>query len=124
MFETKVNGHTDVETVEKPDYGGGATPLDPPTVDIPEYEGGVVPLDPPIVDKPVLKIPEEPTLASKPELIPESKPTPEVLGKPVVTAQVKRLANTGSETSNVAVLGCGALIARIALAVRKRQNEK
>ena len=81
-------------------------------------------LDSLIVDKPELKIPEEPTLASKPELIPESKPTPEVPGKPVVTAQVKRLANTGSETSNAAVLGFGALITGIALAVRKRQNEK
>ena len=56
MFETKVDGYADVKTVEKPDYDGGATPLDPPTVDIPEYKGGVVPLDPPIVDKSELKI--------------------------------------------------------------------
>ena len=142
-------------TVEKPDYNGGATPLDPPTVDIPEYQGGVVPLDPPIVDKPEfeggvvpldppivekpeLKIPEDPTPAPKPESMPEVKPTPapkpeptpevkptpEVPGKPVASAQVKRLANTGGETSNAAVLGFGALIAGIALAVRKRQNEK
>ena len=128
-------------SVDKPEYEGGATPLDPPTVDIPEYEGGVVPLDPPIVDKPEfeggvvpldppivekpeLKIPEDPTPAPKPELMPEPKPTPEVPGKPVMTAQVKRLANTGNETSNAAVLGFGALIAGIALAVRKRQNEK
>ena len=131
----------DTPIVEKPDYDGGVTPLDPPTVDIPEYEGGVVPLDPPIVDKPEfeggvvpldppivekpeLKIPEQPTSAPKPEPMPEPKPTPEVPGKPVMTAQLKRLANTGSETSNAAVLGFGALIAGIALAVRKRQNEK
>ena len=131
----------DTPIVEKPDYDGGVTPLDPPTVDIPEYEGGVVPLDPPIVDKPEfeggvvpldppivekpeLKIPEKPTSAPKPEPMPEPKPTPEVPGKPVMTAQLKRLANTGSETSNAAVLGFGALIAGIALAVRKRQNEK
>ena len=112
--------------VEVPEYEGGATPLDPPTVDIPEYEGGVVPLDPPIVDKPELKIPEEPAPAPKSE----AKPTPKVPEKevepvkPVVTAQVKRLANTGSETSNAAALGFGALIAGIALAVRKRQKEK
>ena len=128
-------------TVEKPDYNGGATPLDPPTVDIPEYEGGVVPLDPPIVDKPEfeggvvpldppivekpeLKIPEDPTPAPKPEPMPEPKPIPKIPGKPVASAQVKRLANTGSETSNAAVLGFGALITGIALAVRKRQNEK
>ena len=124
--------------VEVPEYEGGATPLDPPTVDIPEYEGGVVPLDPPIVDKPELKIPEEPAPAPhpepipepKPEPMPEPKPTPKVPEKeiepvkPVVTAQVKRLANTGSETSNAAALGFGALIAGIALAVRKRQKEK
>lgn len=128
-------------SVDKPEYEGGATPLDPPTVDIPEYEGGVVPLDPPIVDKPEfeggvvpldppivekpeLKIPREPTPAPKPELMPVPKPTPEVSVKPAVTAQMKRLANTGSETSNAAVLGFGALIAGIALAVRKRQNKK
>ena len=128
--------------VEVPEYEGGATPLDPPTVDIPEYEGGVVPLDPPIVDKPELKIPEEPAPAPhpepipepapapKPEPMPEPKPTPKAPEKevepvkPVVTAQVKRLANTGSETSNAAALGFGALIAGIALAVRKRQKEK
>ena len=112
--------------VEVPEYEGGATPLDPPIVDKPEFEGGVVPLDPPIVDKPELKIPEEPAPAPKPE----PKPTPKVPEKevepvkPVVTAQVKRLANTGSETSNAAALGFGALIAGIALAVRKRQKEK
>ena len=116
--------------VEVPEYEGGATPLDPPIVDIPEFEGGVVPLDPPIVDKPELKVPDEPTPAPKPEPMPESKPTPKApekeveLVKPVAVAQVKRLANTGNETSNAAALGFGALIAGIALAVRKRQKEK
>ena len=37
-------------------------------------------------------------------------------------AEVKRLANTGSETSNSAAAGFGALIAGIALAVRRRQK--
>ena len=119
-----------------------------PTVDKPEFEGGVVPLDPPVVDIPELKIPEEskpqpepspaptptpesqPAPAPQPEPMPESKLTPKAPEKavepvkPVVTAQVKRLANTGSETSNAATLGFGALIAGIALAVRKRQKEK
>ena len=84
------------------------------------------------MDKPELKVPEEPTPAPKPEPMPEPqpepmpepKPTPKVPGKPIMTAQAKRLANTGSETSNAATLGFGALIAGIALAVRKRQNEK
>ena len=97
-----------------------------PTVNKPEFEGGIVPLDPPIVDKPELKVPEEPTPAPKPESMPEPKaPEKEVEPvKPVAAVQVKRLANTGSETSNAAALGFGALIAGIALAVRKRQNEK
>ena len=95
-----------------------------PTVDKPEFEGGVVPLDPPIVEKPELKILEEPTPESQPEPMPEPKSTPVEPVKAVVTAKVKHLANTGSETSNVAVLGFGALIAGIALAIRKRQNEK
>ena len=110
--------------VEVPEYEGGATPLDPPIVDIPEFEGGATPLDPPIVEKPELKIPEEPTPVPKLETMSVPKPTPEVPVKPAVTAQMKHLANTGSETSNAAVLGFGALIAGIALAVRKRQNEK
>ena len=96
------------------------------------------------MDKPELKIPEEPVPAPQPEPSPEPQPaptpqpeptpemkptpkTPEKVvepAKPVATAQVKRLANTGSETSNAMVLGFGALIAGIALAVRKRQNEK
>ena len=42
---------------------------------------------------------------------------------PKVKASVKRLANTGSETSNSAATGFGALIAGIALAVRRRQKE-
>ena len=134
----------DPPTVDIPEYEGGVVPLDPPIVDKPEFEGGVVPLDPPIVDKPELKIPEEPVPAPQPEPSPEPQPaptpqpeptpemkptpkTPEKVvepAKPVATAQVKRLANTGSETSNAATLGFGALIAGIALAVRKRQNEK
>ena len=114
----------DPPIVDKPEFKGGVVPLDPPIVDKPEFEGEVVPLDPPIVEKPELKVPGQPTPAPKPEPMPEPKPTPEVPGKPVITAQVKRLANTGSETSNAAVLGFGALIAGIALAVRKRQNEK
>lgn len=84
------------------------------------------------MDKPELKVPEESTPAPEPqpaptpqpEPMPEPKSTPKVPGKPVMTAQAKRLANTGSETSNAAVLGFGALIAGIALAVRKRQKEK
>ena len=95
-----------------------------PQVEVPEYEGGATPLDPPIVEKPELKIPEEPTPVPKLETMSVPKPTPEVPVKPAVTAQMKHLANTGSETSNAAVLGFGALIAGIALAVRKRQNEK
>ena len=38
-------------------------------------------------------------------------------------AQVKRLANTGSETSNTAAAGFGVLLAGIAAAIRKRRKE-
>ena len=122
--------------LEVPEYKGGVSPIEPPVLEVPEFEGGVVPLDPPIVDKPGLKIPEEPASAPHPEPTPQPAPTPQPEPtpkapekavepvKPVVTAQVKRLANTGSETSNAAILGFGALIAGIALAVRKRQKEK
>ena len=116
----------DPPTVDKPEYEGGVVPLDPPTVDKPEYEGGVVPLDPPTVDKPELDIPEEPAPAPKPETKPEPK-TPgkeNVPGQPGASAQVKRLANTGSETNNMAAVGFAALVAGIALAVRKRQREE
>ena len=41
----------------------------------------------------------------------------------VVKDEFKRLANTGSETTNSAAAGFGALIAGIALAVRRRQNK-
>lgn len=46
-------------------------------------------------------------------------------GKPVdtVKAGLKRLANTGDETSNTATAGFGALIAGIAVAVRRRQQK-
>ena len=110
--------------LEVPEYKGGVSSAEPPVLEVPEYEGGVVPLDPPIVDKPEIKIPEEPALAPQPEPTPKAPEKAVEPVKPVVTAQVKRLANTGSETSNAAVLGFGALIAGIALAVRKRQQEK
>ena len=62
--------------------------------------------------------------------MPEPQPTPKVPEKevepvkPVVTAQVKRLANTGSETNNMAAVGFATLVAGIALVVRKRQREE
>ena len=51
--------------------------------------------------------------------------TPEVPSETTVQpkAQVKRLANTGSETTNTAAAGFGVLLAGIAAAVRKRKKE-
>ena len=60
----------DAETVEIPEYNGGATPLDPPIVEIPEYEGGVVPIDPPVVEIPEYKggvAPIDPPVVEIPE---------------------------------------------------------
>ena len=112
----------DPPTADKPEYEGGIVPLDPPTVDKPEYEGGVVPLDPPTVDKPELDIPEEPAPEPQPE--PKTPGKENVPGQSGASAQVKRLANTGSETNNMAAVGFAALVAGIALAVRKRQREE
>ena len=109
-------------SVEKPEHEGGVVPLDPPTVDKPEYEGGVVPLDPPTVDKPELDIPEEPIPAPQPE--PKTPGKENVPGQPGTSVQVKRLANTGSETNNMVAVGFATLVAGIALAVRKRQREE
>ena len=68
--------------------------------------------------------PEKPEKPGKP-MDPNSpvKPEGERGSVGVVKSQVKRLANTGSETTNSAAVGFGALIAGIALAVRRRQKE-
>ncbi|WP_314085539.1 SIALI-17 repeat-containing surface protein [uncultured Gemella sp.] len=68
---------------------------------------------------------------SNPEPKPEQMPAPKTPKKEITPGQlgtliqVKRLANTGSETSNVAnTVGFAALVAGTALAVRKRQREE
>ena len=68
--------------------------------------------------------PEKPGKPGKP-MDPNSpvKPEGERGSVGVVKSQVKRLANTGSETTNSVAVGFGALIAGIALAVRRRQKE-
>ena len=56
---------------------------------------------------------------------PNSPAKPEGERSPVdiVKSQFKRLANTGNETTNTAAAGFGALIAGIAVAVRRRQKK-
>ena len=115
------------ETPEKPEKPG--TPETPKTPEKPENPE--TPGTPETPEKP--ENPETPGTPGTPE-------TPEKPGKPmdpnspvkpegergsvgVVKSQVKRLANTGSETTNSAAVGFGALIAGIALAVRRRQKE-
>ena len=51
------------------------------------------------------------------------KVTPQVTTPAEVKEPVRRLANTGSETTNSAAAGLGALIAGVALAVRRRKKE-
>ena len=53
-----------------------------------------------------------------------AKPEGERSPVDVVKSQFKRLANTGNETTNTAAAGFGALIAGIAVAVRRRQKKK
>ena len=133
------------ETPEKPEKPG--TPETPNTPEKPEKPG--TPETPNTPEKPEKPgtpgAPETPEKPENPETpgTPETPEKPEKPGKPgkpmdpnspvkpegergsvgVVKSQVKRLANTGSETTNSAAVGFGALIAGIALAVRRRQKE-
>ena len=130
------------KTPEKPEKPG--TPETPKTPEKPENPE--TPGTPETPEKP--ENPETPGMPETPEK-PENPETPgtsetpekpENPGKPmnpnspvkpegergsvgVVKSQVKRLANTGSETTNSVAVGFGALIAGIALAVRRRQKE-
>ena len=133
------------ETPEKPEKPG--TPETPNTPEKPEKPG--TPGAPETPEKPenpeTPGTPETPEKPENPETpgTPETPEKPEKPGKPgkpmdpnspvkpegergsvgVVKSQVKRLANTGSETTNSVAVGFGALIAGIALAVRRRQKE-
>ena len=91
------------ETPEKPEKPGtpGQTPGNP----------GENPGTPNTPEKPM-----DPNSPSKPEG--ERSPAD------VVKSEFKRLANTGNETTNTAAAGFGALIAGIAVAVRRRQKNK
>ena len=68
--------------------------------------------------------PGTPNTPEKP-MDPNSPAKPEGERSPVdvVKSQFKRLANTGNETTNTAAAGFGALIAGIAVAVRRRQKK-
>ena len=70
---------------------------------------------------------ENPGTPNTPEksMDPNSPAKPEGERSPVdvVKSQFKRLANTGNETTNTAAAGFGALIAGIAVAVRRRQKK-
>ena len=130
------------KTPEKPEKPG--TPETPKTPEKPENpETPGTPETPEKPENPETPgTPETPEKPENPETpgTPETPEKPEKPGKPmdpnspvkpegergsvgVVKSQVKRLANTGSETTNSAAVGFGALIAGIALAVRRRQKE-
>ena len=68
--------------------------------------------------------PGTPNTPEKP-MDPNSPAKPEGERSPVdvVKSQFKRLANTGNETTNTAAAGFGALLAGIAVAVRRRQKK-
>ena len=83
----------------------GENPGTPGTPNTPEK-----PMDPNTPEKPM-----DPNSSAKPEG--ERSPVD------VVKSQFKRLANTGNETTNTAAAGFGALIAGIAVAVRRRQRK-
>ena len=112
------------ETPEKPE--NPEIPGTPETPEKPENPGTPETSEKPEnPEKPgTPKTPERPEKPGKP-MDPNSpvKPEGERGSVGVVKSQVKRLANTGSETTNSAAVGFGALIAGIALAVRRRQKE-
>ena len=127
------------EKPENPETSG--TPETPEKPENPETPG--TPETPEKPENPETPgMPETPEKPENPETpgTPETPEKPENPGKPmnpnspvkpegergsvgVVKSQVKRLANTGSETTNSVAVGFGALIAGIALAVRRRQKE-
>ena len=71
--------------------------------------------------------PGNPGTPANPEkpMDPNSPAKPEGERNPVdvVKSQFKRLANTGNESTNTAAAGFGALLAGIAVAVRRRQKK-
>ena len=104
-----------------------------PEVGTPEYTGGAVSIEPPVVEIPELKISEESTPilqpGSKLEAESKAKPItkePERVVEPIKQAgqtQIKRLANTGRETTDATSIGSVALIAGVLLGVKRRQRE-
>ena len=118
-----VSGYELVKTIKDPETGnvlhvfkpkGSATPGTPGT---PGENPGENPGNPG-------ENPGTPGTPEKP-MDPNSPAKPEGERSPVdvVKSQFKRLANTGNETTNTAAAGFGALIAGIAVAVRRRQKK-
>ena len=114
-----VSGYELVKTIKDPETGnvlhvfkpkGSATPGTPGTPGENPGNPGENPGTPGTPEKPM-----DPNSPAKPEG--ERSPVD------VVKSQFKRLANTGNETTNTAAAGFGALIAGIAVAVRRRQKK-
>ena len=98
-----VSGYELVKTIKDPETGNVLHVFKP--------KGSATPGTPGTPEKPM-----DPNSPAKPEG--ERSPVD------VVKSQFKRLANTGNETTNTAAAGFGALIAGIAVAVRRRQKKK
>ena len=98
----------------------------------PEYNGGANPIDPPILEKPELKVPNTPEKPKIPGISTPEKPktdTPNNLPKPNPKENNpqnnnKVLPNTGLETnSSIAIIGTLAL-SIFGLAILKRKNNQ
>ena len=98
-----VSGYELVKTIKDPETGNVLHVFKP--------KGSATPGTPGTPEKPM-----DPNSPAKPEG--ERSPVD------VVKSQFKRLANTGNETTNTAAAGFGALIAGIAVAVRRRQKKR
>ena len=125
-----VSGYELVKTIKDPETGnvlhvfkpkGSATPGTPGT---PGENPGENPGNPGENPGNPGENPGTPGTPEKP-MDPNSPAKPEGERSPVdvVKSQFKRLANTGNETTNTAAAGFGALIAGIAVAVRRRQKK-
>ena len=111
-----VSGYELVKTIVDPETGNVLHVFKP--------KGSVKPGTPETPGQNPGQNPGTPNTPEKP-MDPNSPAKPEGERSPVdvVKSQFKRLANTGNETTNTAAAGFGALLAGIAVAVRRRQKK-
>ena len=112
-----VSGYELVKTIKDPETGNVLHVFKPKGSEKPGTPGQT-PGENPGQNPGTPNTPEKPMDPNSP-----AKPEGERSPVDVVKSQFKRLANTGNETTNTAAAGFGALLAGIAVAVRRRQKK-